>query len=275
MKLRLRALLTILTVFSAQSLFSVNYDSYYSALPDNGIRELASAAESFEQHYFKNMNYIIHLQTPGFVRKNVTNVREYKPKKYSHLVRPVEHRRWLDGQPVETGRMLDFAVNTPGGTANKAFFTVQLPQGVMAYTRDGRFRVDHSNRLVTVSGHFPVLGENGFIELSQDYDLSVSRAGMIYNYDSPVDRLKITVFKSFEDMKHLQAFNNVFFILEEEVDVDDRIGQYQVQQGFLIQSNTFNAYDTFYTQNAYAYTTKSLYKLIDVNRTIYTATIDP
>ena len=49
-----------------------------------------------------------------------------------------------------TGGLLDMAVNGDG------FFVIQLPNGQVAYTRDGSFKVDSQGRMVT-SGGYPLV----------------------------------------------------------------------------------------------------------------------
>jgi flagellar basal-body rod protein FlgG len=66
-------------------------------------------------------------------------------------VRPVATVRiFTTGNLQQTGNPLDLAINGAG------FFQVQLPDGTMAYTRDGAFQLDHQGQLVTSSG-YPLL----------------------------------------------------------------------------------------------------------------------
>ena len=51
-------------------------------------------------------------------------------------------------------------LNTDVGIEGSGFFEVQLPDGTVAYTRDGEFRLDGQARLVTKQG-FEVLGDGG------------------------------------------------------------------------------------------------------------------
>jgi flagellar basal-body rod protein FlgG len=62
-------------------------------------------------------------------------------------VRPVATARlFTQGNLQKTDNPFDMAVNGNG------FFSVQLPDGGVAYTRDGSFRVDASGQLVTSNG---------------------------------------------------------------------------------------------------------------------------
>ena len=62
-------------------------------------------------------------------------------------VRPVSlSRNFSQGNLQQTGNTLDIAVKGNG------FFQIQMPDGSVAYTRDGAFQVDAQGRLVTNNG---------------------------------------------------------------------------------------------------------------------------
>ena len=86
------------------------------------------------------------------------------------------------GPLTPTERPLDFAL-----TGN-AFFTIQTDRG-LAYTRDGRFRLDDQRRLVTTQGHL-VLGQNGPIVLPAG-DVAVTEKGGVSCNGKPVDTLRL------------------------------------------------------------------------------------
>ncbi|HGM4746402.1 flagellar basal-body rod protein FlgG [Stenotrophomonas maltophilia] len=56
-------------------------------------------------------------------------------------------KNFEQGAPQQTGRALDVMVNGRG------FFEVQMPDGSSAYTRDGSFKLNQDNQLVTSSGY--------------------------------------------------------------------------------------------------------------------------
>ncbi|MBP7793251.1 MAG: flagellar basal-body rod protein FlgG [Candidatus Goldbacteria bacterium] len=57
-------------------------------------------------------------------------------------------KSFLQGSPVETNNPFDLAIQGEG------FFMVQLPNGQIAYTRDGSFKIDEQGNLVTSNGYF-------------------------------------------------------------------------------------------------------------------------
>jgi len=60
-------------------------------------------------------------------------------------------RLFTQGELSQTGGNLDIAIQGDG------FFQVQLPDGTLAYTRDGSFKTDSQGRVVTSDG-YPVQG---------------------------------------------------------------------------------------------------------------------
>jgi flagellar basal-body rod protein FlgG len=60
-------------------------------------------------------------------------------------------RSFAQGDLTQTGNNLDIAIQGQG------FFEVQMPDGTLAYTRDGSFQTDASGRIVTSDG-YPVQG---------------------------------------------------------------------------------------------------------------------
>ena len=61
---------------------------------------------------------------------------------------------FTEGQLDNTGNPLDVAIQGNG------FFQVSMPDGSIAYTRDGSFRLDQNGRLVTLDGYTLMPGIN-------------------------------------------------------------------------------------------------------------------
>ena len=56
-------------------------------------------------------------------------------------------KTFTQGNLVQTGNALDLAINGQG------FFQIQMPDGTVAYTRDGSFQMDAQGRIVTSQGN--------------------------------------------------------------------------------------------------------------------------
>ncbi len=63
-------------------------------------------------------------------------------------VRPIATEKiHVQGSLTQTGNPLDIAINGQG------FFQIQMPDGTLAYTRDGSFQKDSTGQIVTSSGY--------------------------------------------------------------------------------------------------------------------------
>jgi flagellar basal-body rod protein FlgG len=80
------------------------------------------------------------------------------------------------GSLQSTGNALDVAINGRG------FFQVDMPDGTIAYTRDGSFQLDNQGQLVTASG-YPLTGgitvpDNAtVVSIAKDGTVSVTQPG--------------------------------------------------------------------------------------------------
>lgn len=85
--------------------------------------------------------------------------------------RPISTERiYTQGSLQKTENPLDMAINGPG------FFQIQMPDGTLAYTRDGAFQKDNTGQIVTSSG-YPL---SPAITVPQNAtSLSISRDGVI------------------------------------------------------------------------------------------------
>jgi flagellar basal-body rod protein FlgF len=99
-----------------------------------------------------------------------------------------------------TDTKTDFAMGGQG------FFAVQTPDGER-YTRNGNFFLGKEGILETKDG-YPVLGENGVIQLANDKFL-VREDGKIYSQDGQeVDRLKVV---RFDNERYLKKIGESFY----------------------------------------------------------------
>lgn len=101
------------------------------------------------------------------------------------------YTQFAQGSLIKTDGLVDMALEGDG------FFTIQTPNG-LAYTRDGKFSINTEGTLVTKEG-YAVLGENGSIELGENYlssggNLSVSEKGEIVLNGETIDTLNLVSF---------------------------------------------------------------------------------
>jgi flagellar basal body rod protein FlgG len=245
------------------SVISPLYGNNFGDVEEQGVATSLEAMRMFQVHYTNFMFYTINVGTPGFIETGVYNSRKKTDDGYNLDYLPFY--RWRAGPMVETNKELDFYIDAN----SRGFFVVQLP-GTMAFTRDGRFILDSQRRLVTLSGNYPVLGEEGEIVFPEGEDILVSRSGLIYVDGQPVTRMKIAVFKTFAAMQSFESLNGTFFILTQDVPVEEGYEHYAVIQGALEQNNVLKGItgDILMAKNAYDANVKTAHL---INRALNTA----
>ncbi|HEY1716767.1 MAG TPA: flagellar hook-basal body protein [Verrucomicrobiae bacterium] len=94
------------------------------------------------------------------------------------------------GELCSTGNSMDFALEGPG------FFTVQMPNGQSAFTRDGEFQLNAKGELVNKEG-YPVLGDNGPLQFNPNSStpIAVSATGDVSQGGEKKGTLQITEFQ--------------------------------------------------------------------------------
>lgn len=107
---------------------------------------------------------------------------------------------WTDFAPgalEETGNKLDVAL------AGKGFFMVD-DGGQTKYMRDGRFRINEQNQLVSRSGNLTVLDKSGqpiVVDRSRLDELIIDEAGQISQGEDVVGRLGVADFADTRNLK--------------------------------------------------------------------------
>ena len=129
------------------------------------------------------------------------------------------------GELFETYNDLDVAIR------GKGFFQIETPEG-LKYTRDGSFKLNEFNELVTSEG-YNVLGLDGPIQIYGD-KVAISATGEITVNEEPINQLNIIDIDNIKDLR--KAGENLYQI-EDGLEIETRPFQGQVEQGFLESSN--------------------------------------
>lgn len=190
-------------------------DGYIQPKMDATLRESAMALNVMEEHFKAYLSYTVNQMTPGY--KEYAFANRYK----NNNLEAIKFYRLGQGPPVETRNPLDCMVEGRG------FFMIQGPWGY-GYTRDGRFEVDDSGRLVTFTDRFPVLGEGGQIFV-QSRNIEITKSGLIKDGNTEIDVLKIV---DFIDFSNLDSFNASIFYVTKGDPVYTPNRDYRIRQGW-------------------------------------------
>jgi len=214
-------------IFTVFSLFLIFFGSILFAWTDEigmdpALKHSAEGMQVYENSYDAMMNNAVNSNTPGYKQVGMANVRG------SSGLQNVVFYRFSQGVPVQSGGSLDFIIEGSG------FFVLKCPWGY-GYTRDGRFTLDGSGRLVTFDNKYPVMGESGEIYLVKG-NISVQDNGAIFIDSEIVDVLKVVNFARPELLKSLNG--SIFYFenpLEEQYIQSDF--SYAIKRGYYEASN--------------------------------------
>ena len=185
---------------------------------DSGINGLVDGTLIQQTRCDTISNNLANLGTYGFKRDVLSFDKVLTMKKYSAT-------DFSQGPAQHTGNPFDLAVEGQG------FFKVQTENG-LRYTRNGAFRLDGTNTLVTLKGD-PVLGENGRITISGK-DVSIGPDGEIQVDGVTVDRISIV---DFEHSRLLRKEGATYYAFDREAEEVARPAEASLRQGYLEQSN--------------------------------------
>lgn len=168
---------------------------------------------------------IANVNTPGFKEQNIiqstleakeifnfTNGIDENRKRqlgsfiYGNQIDEV-YRNFEQGSLTQTLNTTDFAIIGNG------FFTIQKDDGEIAYTRNGNFKVNELNQLITMEGYAVLGGDNKS------------------NITEPGSSLQIT---DFNDYRTLNSTGDTLFTSSQE---GFTLANAEVRQGFLEMSN--------------------------------------
>ncbi len=178
-------------------------------------------------------NNIANASTPGFKKERVFT------KELSKAELKVAHRRNVWEQPMvdksytsfapgvfdKTGNPLNMAIDGDG------FFTLELPDGTRALTRNGAFSVNNQGQL-EIPGGALVMGDGGPIEVGSGV-VEVSGTGIVSSNGLPVGQITpVTV----NDLQALNKIGSSMYILPEGEELIPATKS-TIQQGYLEASN--------------------------------------
>lgn len=134
------------------------------------------------------------------------------------------------GELKATGSHMDFALEGPG------FFSVQMPDGSKAYTRDGEFKLNAQGILTTKQG-YPVLTNGGPITFDPNNPaaINVSSDGQVSQGADAKGTIAVT---EFGNLKGVTMGNGGYFMADNQVAKPKPATTTNVRQGFVEASNT-------------------------------------
>jgi flagellar basal body rod protein FlgG len=133
------------------------------------------------------------------------------------------------GELNATNTTTDIAIEGEG------FFEVEMPDGTMAYTRNGGFRLTAEGELTTKDG-YPVMSEKGSIKINMKNSnlMSISSAGEI---SQGAERKGILKVVDFSDKRLLRPIAGGYWVADHPGIEQITPEKMTVRQGFLESSN--------------------------------------
>jgi flagellar basal-body rod protein FlgG len=127
-------------------------------------------------------------------------------------------RNFSSGAFYETGNDTDFAINGNG------FFTIELNDGQIAYTRNGNFIINENNELTTIEG-YRVLGANGYINPNdenynflisdiEDYDTFISIGDSLFVTQAPTNIIETEVKNGYLESSNVNMVDEMVKLIE-------------------------------------------------------------
>lgn len=134
------------------------------------------------------------------------------------------YRNFGQGNIIETNNKTDFSITGNG------FFTIEMDNGELGYTRNGNFRINEDNQLVTVEGYLVQgidnAGNRRNINVVNN-QLDVNDSGNILNQGMSF------LISDFNDYNNLNTIGDTIFTGAEAYEIDGD----GIRQGFLESSN--------------------------------------
>ncbi|MGE4169392.1 MAG: hypothetical protein AB7F28_01575 [Candidatus Margulisiibacteriota bacterium] len=189
---------------------------------DPALKYTMQGMRGIRTAYAMNVLYTTNTDVPGYI-ETYTYVSRIK----NNLQIEPYYKWGRVSRLQETNRPLDIYIDADA----RGFLQIQLPFAI-GYTRDGRMTLGENNQLVTLAGHYPILGEEGFIFLPPG-DIAISKSGVIFVNGNRIAKLKIAVMPK-SSLGRMIGINGVVFIANGPDDLallkDETL--YGIRQGF-------------------------------------------
>lgn len=197
---------------------------------------LTSAQSALERSLDIVANNVANASTTGFKREGI----EFDSllstpdggEPINFVVDRATYRDASTGPIQPTDNPLDVAIQGQG------YFSVQMPDGTTAYTRDGAFQIDNQGQLVTQQG-YPVLGAGGapIILPATTTEVNIAADGFVSaRVDQGINLAqigKIAVVKFDNEQQMTPQGNNLYTTTQDAAPADKAT----IVQGALEQSN--------------------------------------
>jgi len=183
-----------------------------------------SRADTLQRHMDIVANNIANSSTSGYKAERVLfEVAESRPlpgQPLSFVIDRGTYRDFSSGDVKMTNNPLDVALNGDG------FFSVRLPDGKTAYTRNGSFTINTEGQLADHKGNI-VIGEGG-TEISfptETRDISIGGDGTISTEQSVIGKIQIN---TFDQPQLLRPYGDNYYVADRGTpgpNVDTRVIQ--------------------------------------------------
>jgi len=133
------------------------------------------------------------------------------------------------GELKATGNNMDFALEGPG------FFSVRMPDGSTAYTRDGEFKLNGQGQLTTKQG-YPLIGDTGSLTFDPNNPapINISATGDVSQGADIKGKISVT---EFGNMKAVTMGSGGYFQADSILAKAKPAATTSVRQGFVEASN--------------------------------------
>jgi flagellar basal-body rod protein FlgF len=191
------------------------------------LYQAASALNAMDRWQETIAENLASTSAPGFKKKEFSYAAIESAMKTSGATGP--------GTNFAPGEIRITNVKTDVAVDGKGFFEVQMPDGSLAYTRDGEFHVDAQGQMVTKQG-FKVMSDGGpiVLDLNNYTELSISASGEVSQGIDLKGRLRLVEFGNTNALKRI---NGSYFAANDPAANPAPSAESSVRQGALESAN--------------------------------------